>query len=47
MTSTVFMFVKMTVAEIALKHCYPFIFAFSSSLKLNVENETKWNDVLR
>lgn len=47
MTSTEFMLVKITVAELALKHLYPFFFAFSLALKLKVKNETKWNDVLR
>lgn len=47
MTSTEFMLVKIAVAELALKHLYPFLFAFSPSLKLKVKNETKWNDVLR
>lgn len=33
-------------SESALKNLYPFLFAFSPSLKWKVKNETKWNDVL-
>lgn len=33
-------------SELALKNLYPFLFAFSPSLKLKVKNETKWNDFL-